>query len=593
MQGASKLHDCVILNRFCKYFGHFFKILLSPEVTFPIFQIVKSLKTLSFTTLAAMAAVTPANAYFRAGFKITKEYRQKTASAPVFVGGEAYLYVVDGSVTRSSSCYFNGSENIFGIASNFGCNIGANAVEVDGLIPATPLPNPASCPNGLINTGTYDQEFSEVVGIEEATLIEPGYPHLVKMIARPTQDFPLNSVNSIVGVPTSIFYDLQSVTGDVREYRLAGTGNVFVRVGCYWAQSAHFVPGYSWRKAYVSRSTMEKEIVQGTYQFSFPTRGYPSSPRYLSFPVTNSVEGYVTKPIKGGFRFTNVPSYNGGFAEYDPRVTNEFKWEGLVASLIGPSDRLYIGFRRMVNENDPDDLGAVNAIANPDGTVGQPIYNFPPPGADPDAFPGTRIRLVSPVQSSYTLPPGFFDANPATPNLRGATLMEVTLERDPLIGLSSVSSRKFVLPIKFVNTFPGAMAAAFPEDTPASLMAKDADPDGDGITNWVEWLSGSNPNEANAPKTLSALSFVPPSAAKSGEPGEGYYQLTFDRPADLRGGSVSIEMSGDLVTWATVPTDDSNPIWKTIDDPAEPQIRVISKTKDLTDKKYFRAKLTN
>jgi hypothetical protein len=104
----------------------------------------------------------------------------------------------------------------------------------------------------------------------------------------------------------------------------------------------------------------------------------------------------------------------------------------------------------------------------------------------------------------------------------------------------------------------------------------------------VEWLSGTNPNQANAPKTLSAMSFVPPSATKAGEPSSGFYQMSLERPKEVRGATVVIESSTDLKTWTVIPATD--PQWQVIDDSSEPQIRVMSKTAQLTQKRYFRAK---
>jgi hypothetical protein len=242
------------------------------------------------------------------------------------------------------------------------------------------------------------------------------------------------------------------------------------------------------------------------------------------------------------------------------------------------TDKLFISFRALElgSEGDP------NAEAD--------IYAFP-------AYANQRIRLLSPVQSEYTIPAtllrNVFDSRyfPPTPlQVLNEYIAEVELERDPGVGLGISSSRLFQIPIRIVASFPGAMAAAFPEGTSATTLAKDADPDGDGISNWVEWLSNTDPAQSNAPKTLSGLSFVPPTSAKDGEPSQGYWQMTLERPTNLTqraNATIVIESSTDLQNWSVISGD---PEWEVIDISTEPQIRVISKTPGLGEKRYFRAK---
>jgi hypothetical protein len=506
-----------------------------------------NLKTLSFTTLTLAAAMLPADAFFRAGFRIDKSYRQISSDTPAFTGGEAFLYLVDGSSTETS-CNFNGATDPFGIDTEEGCNIGSNAVAFFGSA-----------------TSPY---FYELVGVESAMTVEPGRSDLVNLFARPSYDFPLNNLN-IQSNSTVIFYDLQSDTGDVREYRLAGAG----------LGGSTFIPGYSFSRFYGrnERSRMEREILPGNYQFRFPALGRPNVPLYLNFPVLPTVEGYKDDSIKQGFRFVNVgPWSTDGFAEYDMRLMSQFRWEGLTPAGVASTDRLYIGFRRPNNPNDPNSGFELNGS-------GQPIYDFPPPGANVNLFPGTRIRLPSPLQNFYNLPPGFF----RTANRR--TILQLTLERDPKTGLGAVSYRNFELPIVFVGTYPGAMAEAFPKDTPAAMMAKNADPDGDGVSNWLEWLSGTDPNTANAPASLSQLAYVPASTRRSGQTIPGYWHMSIDRRANLPSAvSVVVESSTDLKNWTPVPKDD--PHWIIEDINEEPRIRILSRTPELTDHRYFRVK---
>src|SRR5690606_18337743 len=138
----------------------------------------------------------------------------------------------------------------------------------------------------VLFSGSPDPAFYELVSAEAASTVEPGRADKVTLYARPTREFPENAITAAQSNTIEIFYDTQSITGDVAEYRLAlGIATPDNDLGA----------GYFFRRRYTRSQAeqMRKEIVPGVYQFTFPSIGLPDRPLYLSFPVRPTVEGWV------------------------------------------------------------------------------------------------------------------------------------------------------------------------------------------------------------------------------------------------------------------------------------------------------------
>jgi hypothetical protein len=477
--------------------------------------------------------------YYLPYFENAKEYRQNTSGAPQFRSGAVNLYIQDGQIYYLlSACTLDGSNAPFNPnpeAPVF-CALGSTGVIVTAGVDGD-------------NDGVADPFFYQVTDVIPATRVEPFRSDKITLYAKPPSTFPLKQNDPLPGLidnSSFLLYDLRAANpDDILPYD---------------------VSIYSWSNFYTSRSVMESEIKPGTtYSFSFPTLNFPERPFYLNFPISFHSEGYKGNGLEGAFRFKNVGPFDGGFAQYDPRLVNFFRWEGFNTSNLMAGD---IHFVTVADVTVPGDA---------DSAIGPVI--FPPGGS------GARIRLTTPTQTEYVLAPGFI-------GLGREAIFNLEMERRPALGgVKAVSYRSFQLPIKFVNLFAGAMAAAFPDTATAASKAKDADPDGDGIPNWIEWLSATNPTKANAPKTLSSMSFVPPSAVRSGEPTEGYWQMTLDRPIALKDPrSVIVEHSTDLKVWTEIAVGDPN--WTVIDEPLVSKVRIISNGPELADKRYFRVRYT-
>lgn len=484
---------------------------------------VNPLKTLSFSACALFCTSQMASADFDASFQIWKEYRQNSTGVPVFRTGSANLRVIDGTFS-TTSCALNPSDEPFGIDYTIACATGSNGLYID--------------------TSDSALLYYELSGLEPATVMEPGYPDLVKISKRPLSDFP-SKISEVETESASMFYNL--LTSSITETRFGR---------------------YSWTREYSSRSQMEDEILGGqVYTFTVPKlktlteTGAPKKTVALEFGVQRMVEGYVKSPIPGGFKFVNVNAFEDGFAEYDPRVISNFQWSGINQGTISSTDVTYVSFREL-DATDPNAEGGA--------------IQFPPNGE--------RMRLTSPIDPEYSLPPGFTVFGEAV-------LFELTLERFSGIGDGGPSRRIFQLPVKFVNTFAGAMAVSFPANASDAIKAPEADPDGDGISNWVEWLSGTNPNKANTPKTLSALTRVNASSTRSGEPSVARWEMSFDIPKGLSQAqldNIYPESSTDLKTWTRVGTAGD---WKEVIDVANSKIYVRNSAESLGDKRYFRMKM--
>lgn len=503
---------------------------------------VKHRKNLIAAVAFAVSTI-GASAQIDLRFSTQRGYRQLSNTVTQFTGGSLNVVLWDGN-------YF------------FGCT--APFFFPPSVIPPCPLGA-----TGYVTTSAalVPNPYQEVVSVIPARAIEPFRPQDVKLYSAPPSTLPRNLTFIDGGI--IVWYNLQ--TNNIAQNRISR---------------------YAMRRTYATRGSMDSEVVPGVYQFvapglSFTTTGAPPT----SYPVvglsvthTPIPEGYAKLGNIGqGLRFTNLTLSPDGYAELDPRLPQTIRWEG------NNPDKVYMGsdalyFSMLQPETDGDRLSPILLDAEGGESVVFPFFNVG----------GQRIRLTTPLDSFFTLPPGFLPPpdDPTRPFFFGREVIaRVTLQRSLQTTAVSydVSRRDYELPIRFVDTFEGFIAQFFNgTGYPPSARLADADPDGDGFTNFEEWVNKTNPLVADQPAAPAALQFVAEPRTRS-NPGEsdGHWSLTFPK---LRGHtaylSYEVQFSKDMETWG--PLDPTH--WSaTVGDET---IEVTSHSATIGEKGFFRLKAT-
>lgn len=520
---------------------------LSPNHIHP----VNSRKNLFLVASAILATTAVTQAQVSLSFSTSRTYRQNpqtvdfrpvTGTTPL---GVFTVVMWDGSVTVTG-CPLNESPTWFGPNPLIGCETGATGYLVGG---------------DLDQDGVRD-DFShwEVSGVVPSVIMEPSRPELAKLYAAPPSQLP-RPIGDFLDDTLIVYWDTQ--TEAIVEYKLAG---------------------YRYSRTYGSREEMDREIVPGRYEFAFPQLNEPS--RSFVIPVTYYAppEGFkVQNNVRRGFRFTELNDKPltwsaDGFVQLDPRLINKIEWEGNGAEYIFPAlDSLYFSI--------PDLGNPLPGAPNRDELATTLFPGFVTPGT-------SRVLLPSPLQNYFIIPPGFIPApTNAAPNGREG-VMQVTLTR--AVATSGVatdnSTRTFQLPCRFVNTYEGWAAVSFPAGTPTANRAREADPDRDGFSNYLEWRNNTNPMLATSFPRPPILTFVQGRAERSTESANsGYYQMA--EPKTLGAWppiTYAYEFSQDLENWSVVTED--NPDWQVVE--TDTEIRIQSRHETLSGQGYLRLKAT-
>jgi hypothetical protein len=516
-------------------------------------RLVNKVKNLLlFSTLIAGAASVHGQNTF--SFEFTADsvgnYRQ-SPSGVAFDGGTFDMEVRDGNFT------YDGCEDFLFYRPSTGCPLGATGWVSRG-IENDPL---------LRGLGPY---FS-INSISAATLLRPFDPNAVRLVSAPPSLLP-RPLGGFNDLSLNIFFNLQ--TPLIRQY---------------------LITQYDFTRQYTSaeRGRFDGEIVPGTYIYNFPSLASDITPVVLSVNQFPKLDGFrKINSQKQGFRFIDV-TYDDGFAVLNPFELNVLKWEGNTNSLIFPSvDNLFFSIKPLANPIDPlsdpvqyNGLGPF--VVDGDGNLIQnptlPIFpNFL--GASI-----SRVLLPSPLDTSYILPPNFID-----PGQTGVMDMEFVIFRPTSAVIYENSIRRFRLAVKVLNPFESAIIAALPPNATSAQRAADFDYDGDGVSNFTEWVFKSNPAlKSSVPGSpVVGTVNVPAASATKMESKATSSQTALQYKVAKLINSIpklkyTIEYSPNMTTWQAITA--SDPTW--IITETESEIKVTSSGLNQQPGGFFRTKV--
>lgn len=447
----------------------------------------------------------------------------------------------------------------------FSFNVRDGVIIFDGCeAPFFYLPSPL-CPigsTGFVSRGLEDDPllnglgpYFSVTEISPAIILRPFAPQNALLVSAPPSQLP-RPLLGFENRSISCFYNL--FTDFIRQYD---------------------VSIYNFARDYAAgeRSRFDGEAVPGTYRFNFAALAHPVNPAVLSINLFPKLDGFrKINNQNQGVRFLNV-TYDDGFAVLDPFELNTLKWEGNGVNFISAaSDVAYFSIKRLEDPSDP--------LSDPD-LISVPLFpNFSGPNI-------SRVVLQSPLETSFIIPPNFMQ-----PGNTGVVDLEFVINRRTTGVILEQATRRFRLPVRVTNPFLGAIAASLPPGATAQQLSADYDFDGDGLSNFNEWVFGSNPASASSlPAPLGVQTVAPAPANKFGTTetaGEispaGAFEFRVPKLTEavpkLR---YAIEFSEDMVTWNEIQADD--PAWSLVNGYSE--IKVTSTGTNETPGGFFRAKV--
>lgn len=400
--------------------------------------------------------------------------------------------------------------------------------------------------------------YFEVVSVQPRILLKPYEPEAVRLHSAPPSLLP-RPLGGFEDRSISVFFDLTTTL--IRQAD---------------------VTSYAFNRQYTSaeRKRFDGEVVPGTYIYHFASITNPGVPVVIPINQFPKLDGYrKVNNVRQGVRFTDV-EYDDGFAVLDPFVINTITWQGNTIDFIAPAvDNLFLSIKRLVDPTDP--------LSDP-SEIDAPLFpGFTGAGA-------TNVLLPSALDTSFILPPNFVDAGET-----GLLELEFIIFRPTSAVVYEDSIRRFRMPVKVLDPFLGFTAAALPPGATAEQMAAHFDFDGDGITNFEEWVFKSDPADKNSvpgsPKVnmvnVAPDELLPGPVTFDSIPETGSQSALEYKVAKLTNPvpklKYAIEYSTDMNTWQEISANDSS--WVLTE--TREQIKVMSSGTGSDVGGFFRTKV--
>lgn len=338
-----------------------------------------------------------------------------------------------------------------------------NVTIIDGSISLSPCfhpspfvipPNPLGCPLGttaFIQSGDVDgdgvvddRSYWSVASVQKGTIIEPYYPIGVTLsaappskLARPLGDFLDNSLGvfyNILGGSINLY--------EISSYRYNRQYDINLLSNAYQLHAEQWVPG--------------------VYVYSVPIKGQVGKFAALRMTITSMVEANGYRKGLRGFGLTGINWANNAY-ELDPRLISTLQWTGNTISNTIASDVVEFAMR------------------NSDGDIVYPV-------------PDTPYRLDTPYLTKLNILPYVFNKGDV-----GFSQMTFSRNLSTSVIARDTSTRSWAWSNRFIDTYKGhdlyeyrlANEAAIPgikvSGNPSELRAPNADYDGDGLSNVMEF----------------------------------------------------------------------------------------------------------
>jgi hypothetical protein len=182
------------------------------------------------------------------------------------------------------------------------------------------------------------------------------------------------------------------------------------------------------------------------------------------------------------------------------------------------------------------------------------------------------------------------------PGVVGLIDLEFEINRPTNNVISEQATRSFRLPVRVINPFASMIAATLPPGATAQQLSADHDFDRDGISNFNEWVFGSNPASASSLPPVLGIKKVSPApvnkfatmAATAENSSTEAFEFRVPKLTETDPKLIySIEFSKDMITWKEIQVGD--PAWNLVN--AHSEIKVTSTGANTAPGGFFRAKV--